>query len=79
MAINKDSTSSPMIGKIGSYTVFMTPPEPVFESPWKMIAPVFESPKKAALPPVQQTPQQLLKPIAVSSDSSSDGSMSRIF
>ncbi|KAM1311238.1 hypothetical protein PS1_007718 [Malus domestica] len=63
MAINRDSTSFPMIGKIGSYTVFMTPPEPVFESPRKMITPVFESPKKAAPPPVQQTPQQLLSPL----------------
>ncbi|XP_048448012.1 uncharacterized protein LOC125480847 isoform X1 [Pyrus x bretschneideri] len=85
MAINRDSTPPPMIGKIGPYTVFMTPPstpkppEPVFESPRKVAAPVFESPKKVAPPPVQPPPQQLVKPIAVSSDSSADGSVLGIF
>ncbi|XP_068333414.1 uncharacterized protein [Pyrus communis] len=85
MAINRDSTPPPMIGKIGPYTVFMTPPstpkppEPVFESPLKVAAPVFESPRKVAPPPVQPPPQQLVKPIAVSSDSLSDGSVLGIF
>ncbi|KAM1172515.1 hypothetical protein ACFX15_022153 [Malus domestica] len=85
MAINRDSTPPPMIGKIGPYTVFMTPPstpkppEPVFESPRKVAAPDFESPKKVAPPPVQPPPQQLVKPIAVSSDSSADGSVLGIF
>ncbi|XP_048423687.1 uncharacterized protein LOC103934854 [Pyrus x bretschneideri] len=85
MAINRDSTPPPMIGKIGPYTVFMTPPstpkppEPVFDSPRKVAAPVFESPRKVAPPPVQPPPQQLVKPIAVSSDSSSDGSVLGIF
>ncbi|GMY37002.1 leucine-rich repeat extensin-like protein 1 isoform X3 [Fagus crenata] len=63
MSINKDSTPPPMIGKIGPYTVFMTPPstpKPAVEQP------VFDSPKKIVVPPpppVQPPPQQFDKSI----------------
>ena len=69
MAINKDSTPPPMIGKIGPYTVFMTPPstpKPAVEQP------VFDSPKKIVVPPpppVQPPPQQFDKSIQSSNDS----------
>jgi hypothetical protein len=69
MAINKDLTPPPMIGKIGPYTVFMTPPstpKPAVEQP------VFDSPKKIVVPPpppVQPPPQQFDKSIQSSNDS----------
>lgn len=61
MAINRDSTPPPKIGKIGPYTVFMTPPSTPKppEQP-----PIFDSPKKVVLPPVQPPPQQFVKPVA---------------
>jgi hypothetical protein len=58
-----------MIGKIGPYTVFMTPPstpKPTVEQP------VFDSPKKIVVPPpppVQPPPQQFDKSIQSSNDS----------
>uniref|UniRef100_A0A2N9GY84 Uncharacterized protein n=1 Tax=Fagus sylvatica TaxID=28930 RepID=A0A2N9GY84_FAGSY len=64
-----DSTPPPMIGKIGPYTVFMTPPstpKPAVEQP------VFDSPKKIVVPPpppVQPPPQQFDKSIQSSNDS----------
>ncbi|KAI5348673.1 hypothetical protein L3X38_001560 [Prunus dulcis] len=73
MAINRDSTPPPMIGKIGPYTVFMTPP-----STPKPPEPVFDSPKKVAPPPVQPPPQQLVQPMAVS-DSAANGSVLGVF
>ncbi|KAJ4709300.1 hydroxyproline-rich glycoprotein family protein [Melia azedarach] len=64
MPINKDPTTPPpMIGKIGPYTVFMTPP-----STPKPAEPVFDSPKKVATPPpVQPPPQQFEKSVSVQS------------
>lgn len=74
MAINRDSTPPPVIGKIGPYTVFMTPP-----STPKPAEPVFDSPKKVvSAPPVQPPPQQFDKSIAVS-DSVADGSVLGFF
>ncbi|KAF5461744.1 hypothetical protein F2P56_017818 [Juglans regia] len=72
MAINRDSTiPPPMIGKIGPYTVFMTPPStpkhsqpPVLDSPKKILTPppVLDSPKKIITPPpVQPPPHQFHK------------------
>ncbi|XP_041021921.1 pre-mRNA 3'-end-processing factor FIP1-like isoform X2 [Juglans microcarpa x Juglans regia] len=72
MAINRDSTiPPPMIGKIGPYTVFMTPPStpkpsqpPVLDSPKKIFTPppVLDSPKKIITPPpVQPPPHQFHK------------------
>ncbi|XVF34187.1 hypothetical protein REPUB_Repub18cG0037300 [Reevesia pubescens] len=75
MPINKDpSTPPPMIGKIGPYTVFVTPPS----TPTPTETPVFDSPKKvvvpppAAAPPVQPPPRQFDKSFAASH---SDGSL----
>ncbi|KAF7838027.1 pre-mRNA 3'-end-processing factor FIP1-like [Senna tora] len=65
MPINKESTPPPVIGKIGPYTVFMTPPS----TP----KPVFDSPKKIVPPPVQPPPQLIHKP------SVSDGSVLGFF
>ncbi|KAI9078712.1 hypothetical protein K1719_039299 [Acacia pycnantha] len=62
MAINKESTPPPVIGKVGPYTVFMTPP-----STPKPPDAVLESPKKVVPPPVQ-----LEKPL--SAKSVADGS-----
>ncbi|KAK7852159.1 uncharacterized protein LOC112017152 [Quercus suber] len=62
MAINRDSTPPPMIGKIGPYTVFMTPPSTPSPKPFQQ--PVFDSPKKIVVPPpppVQPPPQQFTK------------------
>ncbi|CAK9155767.1 unnamed protein product [Ilex paraguariensis] len=70
MPIGKESTPPPKIGKIGPYTVFVTPPatpkpyQPVSESPKKTVSPPpVKSPKKAVSqppppppPPVQQPP-----------------------
>ncbi|MBA0736569.1 hypothetical protein Gogos_010107 [Gossypium gossypioides] len=71
MPINRDpSTPPPMIGKIGPYTVFVTPPStptptepPVFQSPQKAVAPPAPAP-----PPVRPPPQQFDKSF-VASDS----------
>lgn len=73
MPINRDSTPPPVIGKIGPYTVFMTPP-----STPKPAEPIFDSPKKVVPPPVQPPPQQFDKSIAVS-DSVADGSVLGFF
>eukprot|EP00257_Ricinus_communis_P023347 XP_015583298.1 uncharacterized protein LOC8270705 [Ricinus communis] len=76
MPINKDpSTSPPMIGKIGPYTVFMTPPS----TPKPVEQPVFESPKKmvSTPPPVQPPPVQIDK--SVSSHTLPNGSVSGFF
>ncbi|XP_004296448.1 PREDICTED: uncharacterized protein LOC101306219 [Fragaria vesca subsp. vesca] len=70
MAINRDNTPPPKIGKIGPYTVFMTPPstpkplEEEEEDQQQQKQPVFDSPKKVVLPPVQPPPQQFVKPVA---------------
>jgi hypothetical protein len=73
MAINRDSSPPPMIGKIGPYTVFMTPPS----TPKPSQQPVSDSPKKiVSPPPVQPPPQQFSK----STDTvSSDGSFLGFF
>ncbi|KAL5549223.1 hypothetical protein UlMin_004454 [Ulmus minor] len=78
MAINKDSsTPPPMIGKIGPYTVFMTPPptpkpeQRVFDSPKKVVVPPMVVP-----PPVQPPPHQFDKSISASD---SDGSVLGFF
>ncbi|GMY34880.1 leucine-rich repeat extensin-like protein 1 isoform X3 [Fagus crenata] len=63
MAVNKDSTPPPMIGKIGPYT---STPKPAVEQP------VFDSPKKIVVPPpppVQPPPQQFDKSFQSSNDS----------
>ncbi|EOY31854.1 Hydroxyproline-rich glycoprotein family protein [Theobroma cacao] len=81
MPINRDpSTPPPMIGKIGPYTVFVTPPStptptepPVFESPKKVAAPPFAA---ASPPPVQPPPQQFDKSFVASN---SDGSLLGFF
>ncbi|GLT54643.1 hypothetical protein SLA2020_278250 [Shorea laevis] len=59
MAINRESSPPPMIGKIGPYTVFMTPPS----TPKPTQKPVFDSPKKIVSPPppVQPPPHQFSK------------------
>ncbi|XP_041021920.1 extensin-1-like isoform X1 [Juglans microcarpa x Juglans regia] len=73
MAINRDSTiPPPMIGKIGPYTVFMTPPStpkpsqpPVLDSPKKIFTPppVLDSPKKIFTPPlVLDSPKKIITP-----------------
>lgn len=62
MPINSESTPPPLIGKIGPYTVFMTPP--ATPSPASQPPPVFESPKKVIQPPpVQPPPQQYDKSV----------------
>lgn len=73
MAINRESSPPPMIGKIGPYTVFMTPPS----TPKPSQQPVSDSPKKiVSPPPVQPPPQQFSK----STDTvSSDGSFLGFF
>ncbi|KAH1107871.1 hypothetical protein J1N35_011639 [Gossypium stocksii] len=79
MPINRDpSTPPPMIGKIGPYTVFVTPPStptptepPVFQSPQKAVAPPAPAP-----PPVRPPPQQFDKSFVVSD---SDGSILSFF
>ncbi|KAB5514376.1 hypothetical protein DKX38_028282 [Salix brachista] len=93
MPINKDpSTPPPMIGKIGPYTVFMTPPStpspkppppppppPTTTTSNESTLPVFDSPKKVASPPppVQPPPQQIDK--SVYSQQISDGSVLGFF
>ncbi|XVF69991.1 hypothetical protein PTKIN_Ptkin11bG0125900 [Pterospermum kingtungense] len=70
MPVNKDpSIPPPMIGKIGPYTVFVTPPStptptqsPVFESPKKVVAPApAPAAAVAATAPVQPPPLQFDK------------------
>ncbi|KAJ9141368.1 hypothetical protein P3X46_024114 [Hevea brasiliensis] len=75
MPINKDpSPPPPMIGKMGPYTVFKTPPS----TPKPAEPPVFDSPKKVVSPPpVQPPPQQIDK--SVSTWHLSDGSVSGFF
>ncbi|KAH1108791.1 hypothetical protein J1N35_012559 [Gossypium stocksii] len=87
MPIKKDpSIPPPMIGKIGPYTVFVTPPStpsptdpPVFHSP-KKAAPSSPSPSPypSAPPPVQPPPQQFDKSF-LTSQSLSDGSFLGFF
>lgn len=72
MAINKESTPPPVIGKIGPYTVFMTPP-----STPKPSDAVVDSPKKIVPPPVQPPPVQMEKPL--SGKSVVDGSVLGFF
>ncbi|KAL9339350.1 hypothetical protein Peur_068365 [Populus x canadensis] len=79
MPINKDpSTPPPMIGKIGPYTVFMTPPStpspkpPPTTTSNEPTLPVFDSPKKVVSPP-----QQIDK--SVYSQQVSDGSVLGFF
>ncbi|XVE79978.1 hypothetical protein DITRI_Ditri14bG0101400 [Diplodiscus trichospermus] len=82
MPIKKDpSTPPPMIGRIGPYTVFVTPPStptpaepPVSESPRKVVAP--PSPAPPPPPPVQPPPQQFDKSFVASH---SDGSVLGFF
>ncbi|GLT97497.1 hypothetical protein SLE2022_150560 [Rubroshorea leprosula] len=79
MPINRDpSTPPPMIGKIGPYTVFVTPPatpkpaERLYHSPQKpQQPPLFESPRKVQPrpPPVQPPPQQFDKSVVASDGS----------
>lgn len=72
MPINSESTPPPLIGKIGPYTVFMTPPptpSPVFESPKKVIQP----------PPVQPPPQQFDKSLSVDAMPNGNASVSGFF
>ena len=73
MAINRDSTPPPMIGKIGPYTVFMTPPSTPSPKPFQQ--PVFDSPKKIVVPPppppVQPPPQQFAKSLQSSNSNDS--------
>ncbi|KAJ4957397.1 hypothetical protein NE237_024508 [Protea cynaroides] len=74
MAITKESPPPPVIGKVGRYTVFMTPPSTpkvpkateraanLTPTKWES-SPKVESPKKVvAPPPVQPPPQQFQKP-----------------
>ncbi|XP_057467222.1 uncharacterized protein LOC130756681 [Actinidia eriantha] len=70
---SKESTPPPTIGKIGPYTVFVTPPAtpcpktscPASESPTKPVQPL--------TPPVQPPPAQFQKPGVVRSDGSGFG------
>ncbi|XP_021893142.1 uncharacterized protein LOC110811077 isoform X2 [Carica papaya] len=74
MPITRDpSTPPPMIGKIGPYTVFMTPPS----TPKPVAEPISSSPKPVMPPPVQPPPQQFHKPVV--SHSVSDGSVAGFF
>ncbi|GMN52028.1 hypothetical protein TIFTF001_021180 [Ficus carica] len=66
MGINKEAgTPPPVIGKIGPYTVFMTPPSTPSSTPNSKPSsqPVFDSPKKVVVapPPVQPPPHQFDK------------------
>ncbi|KAK0571821.1 hypothetical protein LWI29_022042 [Acer saccharum] len=67
------TTPPPTIGKIGPYTVFVTPPS----TPKPAEPPVIESPQKVVAPPVQPPPQQFEKPVSV--QSLPDGSVSGFF
>ncbi|PIA40862.1 hypothetical protein AQUCO_02400130v1 [Aquilegia coerulea] len=77
MAINKESTPPPLIGKAGRYTVFLTPPKTPSPSPkpqsqsqqlksespkvQSIVPPPPPSPSPLAPPPVQPPPQQFEK------------------
>ncbi|KAG7021716.1 hypothetical protein SDJN02_15443, partial [Cucurbita argyrosperma subsp. argyrosperma] len=78
MPINTESTPPPLIGKIGPYTVFMTPPStPSTASPPQ---PVFESPKKVIQPPpVQPPPQQFDKSVSVDTAANGNASVAGFF
>ncbi|XP_031378179.1 pollen-specific leucine-rich repeat extensin-like protein 1 [Punica granatum] len=84
MPINtKDPVPPPVIGKIGPYTVFMTPPstpkppegppEPSLDSPSSPVQPPVQAPP----PPVQPPPQQFQKPVPA--HPLHDGSLSGYF
>lgn len=78
MPINSESTPPPLIGKIGPYTVFMTPP--ATPSPASPPQPVFESPKKVIQPPpVQPPPQQFDKSVAVAAVPNGNASVAGFF
>ncbi|CAN6813161.1 unnamed protein product [Brassica oleracea var. botrytis] len=69
MPINKDPTTPPpVIGKIGPYTVFMTPPA----TPKPPESPAAVSQKAIVQPPVLPPPQQFK---SVASSSEQDGSV----
>ncbi|KAI4344426.1 hypothetical protein L6164_011655 [Bauhinia variegata] len=74
MTINRESTPPPVIGKIGPYTVFMTPP-----STPKPADAVVDSPKKVALPPVQPPPPQIQTSVSQKSAAIADGSVLGFF
>ncbi|XP_027333335.1 proline-rich receptor-like protein kinase PERK2 isoform X2 [Abrus precatorius] len=71
MPINSDSTPPPVIGKIGPYTVFMTPPST--PSPKPSSDPIIHSPNKI-VPPPPQIPKTPLSPKPLS-----DASLSTFF
>ncbi|KAK8615157.1 hypothetical protein V6N13_068938 [Hibiscus sabdariffa] len=79
MPIGRDpATPPPRIGKIGPYTVFITPSPsepPVFQSPTKAPPPPPSPPNP---PPVQPPPQQFDKSL-LASESYSDGSFLGFF
>ncbi|KAE8672072.1 f-box family protein [Hibiscus syriacus] len=83
MPIKRDpSIPPPTIGKIGPYTVFITPPStpspaesPVFQSPTKAAPP---APSPLTPPPVQPPPQQFEKSL-LASESYSNGSFLGFF
>ena len=78
MPINTESTPPPLIGKIGPYTVFMTPPST--PSPASPPQPVFESPKKVIQPPpVQPPPQQFDKSVSVAGVGNGNASVAGFF
>ncbi|XP_041019119.1 formin BNI1-like [Juglans microcarpa x Juglans regia] len=66
MAINRDPPPPPTIGKIGPYTVFMTPPS----TPKPSQPPVFASSNKIVTPPPVQPPPLQFHKSAKSIDSS---------
>ncbi|XP_052200081.1 uncharacterized protein LOC127806683 [Diospyros lotus] len=55
---SKESTPPPIIGKIGPYTVFITPPSTPTAAP----NPPPPAPPQPPAPPVQPPPQQFKKP-----------------
>ncbi|KAI3805544.1 hypothetical protein L1987_28022 [Smallanthus sonchifolius] len=64
MPINKDPATPPMIGKIGPYTVFVTPPptpKPSFESSPVKSSPPVQPPHVKSAPPVLPPPVQYEK------------------
>uniref|UniRef100_A0A5B6YSF1 Uncharacterized protein n=1 Tax=Davidia involucrata TaxID=16924 RepID=A0A5B6YSF1_DAVIN len=75
MPINKESMPPPVIGKIGPYTVFVTPPatprptEPVAALPRKVVPVQQPGPVQEPPPPVQPPPQQFHKPTSARSPS----------
>ncbi|KAF8400277.1 hypothetical protein HHK36_013574 [Tetracentron sinense] len=71
MAITKESTPPPVIGKAGRYTVFLTPPAIPKPSETVSESPKIQSPKKVVLPPVQPPPQRFDKLSGVNPSSNS--------